>query len=140
MIPHGPELVLRAGDPVNLGERRHLIVKLGDVAAHNVEINAFFHHGVMDVVVLLEEPRRRDDGGPAIDALPACLGWVSTHSTLWIDSIIVLIAEIIRNIGLSSGIKPFRKAFNFSSGLQSLSSQNGWLRLPAEHAPTRDSS
>ena len=27
-----------------------------DVAAHDVEINAFFHHGVVDVVVLLEEP------------------------------------------------------------------------------------
>ena len=57
--------MLSAGDPVNLGERRHLVVELADVAAHNVEIGVWFHHGVMDVVVLLEEPRRRDDGGPA---------------------------------------------------------------------------
>ena len=33
-----PELMLSAGDPVNLGERRHLIVKLADVAAHNVRL------------------------------------------------------------------------------------------------------
>ena len=30
--------MLRTGDPVNLGERRHLIVKLADVAAHNVRL------------------------------------------------------------------------------------------------------
>ena len=48
--------MLSAGDPVNLGERRHLIVELADIAAHDVEIGAWFHHRVMDVVVLLEEP------------------------------------------------------------------------------------
>ena len=74
-------------------------MELADVAAHDVEIGVIFHHGVMDVVVLLEEPRRRDDGGPAIGA-SVCLGWVNIHSTLWIDSIIFLIAEIKRNIGL----------------------------------------
>ena len=30
-----------------------------------MEISALFHHSVVNVVVLLEEPLRRDDGGPA---------------------------------------------------------------------------
>jgi len=86
MIPHGPELVRRAGDPVNLGERRHLVVELADVATHNMEI-AWFHHGVMDVVVLLEEPRRWDEGRPAVGS-SVSIGGIGKHSTLAIEVII----------------------------------------------------
>ena len=63
-----PELMLSAGDPVNVGDSSHLVVELADVAAHDVEISALFHHSVVNVVVLLEKPRRRYEGRPTVDA------------------------------------------------------------------------
>ena len=39
MILHRLELMLRAGDPVNVGERCHLIVELADVPARNMEVS-----------------------------------------------------------------------------------------------------
>ena len=75
IIPHGPELVLRAGHPVNLGERRHLIVKLADVAAHNVVITAF-HHGVM------VDGRRGGDGRGLDGRLPLVRRYVRGTSPL----------------------------------------------------------
>ena len=91
-----PELMLSAGDPVNVGDSSHLVVELADVAAHDVEISALFHHSVVNVVVLLEEPLRRDDGGPAI----ACSFLRLVAALCWCSGYLALVRAVCRRVGL----------------------------------------